>query len=240
MELLRPKWVAGHLLVLVLTAAFITAGFWQIARNAETRDERSEQRAAFARPAPDIAEVDTQTAAAGNERVSATGTYDASHQWLLRGRSRGGRTGFDVLTPLRLDNGDTIIVDRGWVAADEIEAATNAANVPDGPVTVRGRLQRASELRTGETAREERGLASLPRVDTERLESDTGYDLLPAYVLAQSQDPPPSDDAPALPQPDAADSPHILYAVQWFSFAAIALIGWPIVLRRRAMRSRRR
>src|SRR5690242_7621355 len=105
MVLLQRRWVAGHLLALVLTSAFIAAGVWQIARNSEAKRTLREARAAFAAPAPDISELDLTTAAAGNQRVTATGTYFGP-EVLLRNQLRGSASGYDVLSPLRLANGD--------------------------------------------------------------------------------------------------------------------------------------
>jgi cytochrome oxidase assembly protein ShyY1 len=238
MVLLRPRWIAGHVLALVLTAAFVAAGFWQIARNHEANDKLAKEKSAFAASAPDIGTVDPSAGAATNERVSATGTYDRAHQSLLRGRSRGDKTGYDVLTPLRLANGDALIVDRGWVSLDRVVNGLGVAGAPAGRVTVRGRLQRAAPLRPGEQAKVEAGVTSLPRVDPARVIAGASYRLLPAYVEAEFQQPLPPTDAPALPEPKkTARVNHVSYAIQWFSFAAIAVIGWPIVLRRATRRA---
>ena len=35
-----------------------------------------------------------------------------------------------------------------------------------------------------------------------------------------------------LPLPDLTEGPHLSYAVQWFIFMTIALIGYPLVLRK--------
>jgi cytochrome oxidase assembly protein ShyY1 len=241
MVLLRPKWVAGHVLVLVLTVVFVSAGFWQIARNREANDKLTREKETFALPAPAVGTVDLAAGAAANRRVSATGTFDEQHQALLRNRSRHDKPGFDVLTPLRLENGDAILVDRGWVSLGEVAQGVDAGNVPDGTVTVRGLLQRAGPLRAGEAVATEAGAPSLPRVDAARIAKQTGYALLPAYVEAQYQDPAPTSGAPALPEArPTSEVNHISYAVQWFAFAAIALVGWPIVLRRATLRRRPR
>jgi cytochrome oxidase assembly protein ShyY1 len=236
--LLRPRWIAGHVIIVVLTAAFVTAGFWQIARNNEAKDELAQERADFAKPAPDVGTVDLATGATGNERVSAAGRFDGAHQALLRNRNRGDALGYDVLTPLRLDDGRAVVVDRGWVSLDDVAKGIGDAAVPTGTVTVRGILQRATTLREGEAVKKEGDLASLPRVDTDHLAQQAGYALLPAYVEAQYQSPPPAAGAPALPEPKKTSQVnHISYALQWFSFALIAVIGWPIVLRRSLRRS---
>jgi cytochrome oxidase assembly protein ShyY1 len=238
--LLRPRWVVGHVLIVALTIAFVTAGFWQLARNREVRDEDAAVRAALARPAPDVANVDLVAGATTSRRVSATGVYDAANQSLLRSRSRNDTPGYDVLTPLRLDNGDAVLVDRGWVEVGVVATGTATGGVPAGTVTVRGRLLRATALRAGEEVTEEGDLPALPRVDVEWVADRAGYDLLPVYLEAQHQEPPPGDDAPALPELESSASVnHLSYALQWFSFAAIAVIGWPLVLRR-VTRSKRR
>ena len=62
--------------------------------------------------------------------------------------------------------------------------------------------------------------------------------MLNGYVEAQYQRPAPAADAPALPEAKkVTEVNHLSYAIQWFSFAAIGLIGWPIVLRRALRRS---
>ena len=233
----RPRWVAGHVIIVVLTAAFVTAGFWQIARNHEANRKLDREKAAFAAPAPDVSRVDARTAAAANARVTATGTYDVAHQSLLRGRSRGDSTGYDVLTPLRLQNGDVVVVDRGWIELDRVVNGLGDAGAPTGTVTVRGILQRATPLRPGEQVKTEGGVTSVPRVDLTRVATGN---VVPAYVVAQYQNPAPEGRAPALPKPaPTSQVNHISYAIQWFAFALIGVIGWPIVLRRATRRRRR-
>ena len=61
------------------------------------------------------------------------------------------------------------------------------------------------------------------------------------YVTAQWQDPEAVDGVPALPEPPEADEVnHLSYAFQWFAFALIPLVGWPIVLYRITRRDRAR
>jgi hypothetical protein len=37
-----------------------------------------------------------------------------------------------------------------------------------------------------------------------------------------------------VPPPPLSNGPHLSYAIQWFIFSVIALVGYPIVLRRQA------
>ncbi len=62
------------------------------------------------------------------------------------------------------------------------------------------------------------------------------------WLQLERQDPPPAEDALpiVLPEPDRDEGPHLSYAVQWFLFAAIGAVGWPLVLRRAAAEDDRR
>jgi surfeit locus 1 family protein len=235
MVLLRPRWIAGHLLALVLTTAFIAAGIWQIARNDEAHRKLQEAKAAFAAPAPGISTINVAAGAGTSSRATATGTFFGSDA-LLRNQLRGSASGYDVLSPLRLDDGTAVIIDRGWISLDRLVSGALDTARPTGPVTVRGVLQPVAALRPGEQVQVEDGLSSLPRVDVARLGGSGGGTgkFLPAYLVAQSISPTPAPAAPALPKPtsnaEVNQVDHISYAIQWFSFAAIAVIGWPIVL----------
>ena len=62
------------------------------------------------------------------------------------------------------------------------------------------------------------------------------YDLAPLYLVAEERTGEGPYPAPAAP-PELDDGPHLGYALQWFSFAAIAVLGWgAMVLKARATR----
>jgi cytochrome oxidase assembly protein ShyY1 len=185
-------------------------------------------RAAYAAPAPDISR---NPVVAAGQRVQLSGRYDAAHSDLLRNQVRGGKDGNDVLTPLRLEDGSAVIIDRGWVDAAGDGRTPITTVTPTGPVVVRGILHTSSPLSAQDTVTSAGGRLSLPRVDVGRINRDLSYQLLPRWVEAQSQTPAPAPGAPALPQPPPPDQVnHMQYAIEWFSFAAIGVIGWPIAL----------
>jgi cytochrome oxidase assembly protein ShyY1 len=70
-------------------------------------------------------------------------------------------------------------------------------------------------------------------VDLGRIGAALPYPILPVYVLLQHQEPAQTGGLPEPPPlPPLTNGPHLSYAAQWFGFAAIALIGFVVLLRR--------
>lgn len=240
---LRPRWILSHLFVLALVVAMASAGFWQLDRLQEKQD-RNEQVAARTSeevvPVDALAEPGDFDAAADLEfrRVTATGTYLADQEVLVRSRSRDGAPGSWVVTPLELADGTAVAVNRGWISnSGQLESVPERYTAPDGAVTVTG-LVRRTETRGnfGPTDPADGTLDNLARADVARLDEQVPEDLLPFYVQLEDQEPvTPTADAPVpVPIPALDEGPHLSYAVQWAIFTTVALVGYPLILRRRA------
>ncbi len=227
MTLLRPRWVAGHLLVLALTVSFILLGFWQLGRDHHKQALVRQAKAAYSAPAPDVA--GSQPLPVGS-RAQASGTYDTAHEVLWTNQVHNGTNGDDLLTPLRLADGTAVLVDRGWVAivGGNAPVATVAAT---GPVTVNGLVNTSSALSSLDTSETIAGKLALPRIDLARIGATLPYKLQPVWLVAQAQSPAPGKHTPLLPQPPPPDQVnHLEYTIEWFSFALIGIIGWPVAL----------
>jgi cytochrome oxidase assembly protein ShyY1 len=168
--------------------------------------------------------------------VDAAGEYRQGEEVILLARSFRGVSGHHVLTPLYVEGDRTVIVDRGWVPLDLGTPGRAEHAPPTGTVTVRGVL-RPTEVRGsfGPTIPEDGIVTQVPRVDLDRLQEQISGDLLPVYLQLLEQDPGQSGELPRLvPLPEPSEGPHRAYAVQWFLFAAVTAIGYPILLRRTA------
>jgi cytochrome oxidase assembly protein ShyY1 len=236
--LLRPRWLAGLALVILVVVSFVRLGFWQLRRLDERHAyERlvASRLADVPTPVADVLSAGPDTAAF--RRVTATGTFDPAHEVVLFGRSQDGQTGNHVLTPLRLVDGTAIEVDRGWVPLEEASPPIAVAAPPPGEVRVTGVLF-PSEV-TGPPPPDAGPETTFAKVDLPRLAAQVPYPIAPVYLLESGQAP-PQDDLPRIaPLPDPAESPpHLSYAIQWFSFAAIAVVGFVILVRREYRRSR--
>jgi cytochrome oxidase assembly protein ShyY1 len=246
---LRPRWLVGHVLVVALVATFVSLGLWQLRRHDDRRERNAEIAARAEVPTAPVEEVVPPGAGIDDvealrfRRVVLVGTYDTGGEVLIRPRSQDGVSGWDVVTPLVLRDGRAVLVDRGFAPlAPEPSTARAAAVPPSGPVTVTG-LVLPSQVRRGigPTDPEDGTLAELARVDIARIQQQYGRELLPVHVQLETQDPPQGERQlpQVLPTPATDDGPHLSYAVQWFLFAGVGLIGWPVLLQRTGREERR-
>jgi cytochrome oxidase assembly protein ShyY1 len=240
---LRPRWILSHVLVVLLVVVMVNLGFWQLRR---LHEKQAANRAVSSNTAlPEVA-VDSllhpgDDYAAGHatafRRVTATGTYDVANEVIVRARTVNERPGVWVLTPLRLANGSALVVNRGFLpTAGTPDAVPAEAEPPAGTVTVHGLVQ-ATETRGtfGATDPSDGRLFDMARADVARIAKQTGYPLFPAYLQLKASDPAQSGAFPSpLPDPTLDEGPHLSYAVQWFLFSSIAVLGYPLILRRRA------
>lgn len=243
-SLLAPRMLALHVLVLAVLAVLVTLGAWQLDRLDEaTQRATAVETRLGADPVP-VDEVlagltlDDEAALAEREfrPVTATGTWQPQDEVLQRGRSYAGRAGLGVLTPLLLEDGSTVLVRRGTVPFDnELRPPVPEALPPTGTVTITGTLERAIPQPTSGLAQrdpDEGELALVFNTDLARLASQLEEPLLP--MLVRLAEPVPADGLPVPePAPEPDRGPHLSYAVQWFSFAAIAGTTYLVWLRRR-------
>ena len=230
--------MVSHLLVLALIVVMINLGFWQLRRLEERRDLNALQaeRTAAAVVATDALSPEIAAGGVGAVEyrvVEVTGRYRASDEVAVRNRTLSGLPGVWLLTPLVPAEGPALVVNRGWVPQSSSDPAGRPpAGVPEGEVTVRGHV-RLSEQRAGLGIADpaEGRLTSLARPDIERYAAQLDYTVHPYYLQLTSQDPPSGDYPVMVALPAPGDGPHLGYAVQWFIFTVIAVVGYPLVLR---------
>jgi surfeit locus 1 family protein len=97
---------------------FVQLGRWQWHRAAEKTALAAAFAAGTSTPAMALGTRST-TALPRYAQVIVTGRYDPAHQFLLDNMSEGGQVGYEVLTPLHLEDGRWLLVNRGWVALPE-------------------------------------------------------------------------------------------------------------------------
>jgi surfeit locus 1 family protein len=235
--------IAGTILMLLVAGICTRLGFWQLDRLQERRAYNAVAEAGMALPPLEldsaaIAAIEARPESFVQRKAIARGTFDYSTELLLRGRAFQGRPGVHVATMLNLDGtGSAVVVNRGWMPSPDAATADPRPFRRSGEIEITGRIQLLpetgeeslrSDVSVGDTT-----FATYQRLDRALLGATAGRPLLPIYLEAAEGSGP--EGLIAVPEPVLGEGSHFGYAVQWFSFAAIAVVGFMIVL----VRSRR-
>jgi len=242
-EMARQPRLLGILVLLLLAAAVCgRLGVWQLDRAYERAALAAQQEAAEAVSAgPEglgemLAPQESFPGELVGRQAWVTGTYEAAGQRLVAGRALDGRTGYLVLTPLRVSDDGTggdswaglsgapvVAVVRGWVPS-----ATTPVDVPSGQARLTGWLQ-AGEATSG--------AVSLPAGQVDRialgaLVQEWGGPIYSGYLVAS----PASDGLEQLPRPvidggSGVNLQNAFYALQWWVFGGFAVLLWVRLVR---------
>jgi surfeit locus 1 family protein len=227
----RPRgWALA--LAAVACVAFVSLGQWQ-SRRADAKRAAALELERAEREAPiELAPGAPEAAALVHKRVAARGVFVADRTVLLANRLRRGRPGYEVVTPLKLSQSQWhVLVNRGWLAA--VHAAAPEVRTPSGEQRIVGiafeRLPHALEAGppSGGNVRQNLEIA--------RFAAETGLQLEPLVIEQHSA----SDDGLTRdwPRVDLGIERNESYALQWYSFAALALVlGVVLSFRRGAAR----
>ncbi len=217
------------LVVLAGSAACVRLGLWQTSRLEQKRALNAARARALEAPPLDGTGVLPALEALRGRRVRVRGHYDETRQILLRGREEGGLAGVEVVTPLeRGDGGEAVLVNRGWLAAEDAATARPQDHPEPGEHEIVG-VAEPLESRTGgpplrRIAMDEVTVWSAAELNRDSLGALFPYRLAP-FVVREL----PGAGVPSAPRrsnpPPLDESMHLGYAVQWFSFAAILIGG---------------
>ncbi len=249
-KLLTPRWLFGHLLALALVALFVNFGFWQLRRLAQRDTYNALLETRLDAPPQPYVHLERRTPATGAvadadsvayRRVGVSGRYDPANEVLLRSRALDGQPGYHVLTPLRFAEGRALLVDRGWVPFEMDEPPVAKAAPPES-VQVTGVLQPAQVQPEGGGVLDRLGLVQKDPAEGEleavffvnpvRIGRGLPYKLEPIFLELATQTPAQRGQLPVPPPPpEITRGSHLAYALQWFSFALIGVVGYVALLR---------
>ena len=178
-----------------------------------------------------------------HRRAVLEGVWQAAHTVYLDNRPMNGRSGFWVVTPMKLQGtGQVILVQRGWVPRDFVDRTQlPPVTTPNGTVTVQGRIapppSKLFEFSGIETG------AIRQNLDMVAFQQETGLPLINQVSVLQTG--PASEGLlREWASPGFGIDKHYGYAFQWFGLCGLVVLlyAWyQIVLPFRAsMRARRR
>lgn len=245
------RWILASLLVLAAAAVMVRLGIWQLDRLTQRRAFNARVLAQVNAPALDL----SGNALTENlydmeyRQVTVTGEYDFFQQVALRNQVWQNNWGVHLMTPLHISGSDqTILIDRGWIPGDDFEAGQAEGRWPKydepGIVTIKGIIRRPQikpdfgSITDPTPAAGQRlvawNLANLPVISMQ-----LPYKVLPVYI--QQAPSPEWTSMPYRSQPelDLSEGPHMGYAIQWFTFATILLLGYPFFVFREERASKK-
>ena len=232
MRRLWVRWLCLLVFVAVLGTVFVTMGDWQLRRLDQRQQRNVATTANEAKPVVGFERVfDAPIKDADQwQRVEARGEFIADNQLLVRYRNNNDASGYEVVTPLRTTSGVTLMVDRGFVAVEKGNQIPLAAPAPPtGLVTVIGHVRRNEEGRKG-ALHPVSGQMRL--INAPAIAATLPYPIVVnGYISALTVDPSQGEEFVAVAVPELSDGPHFWYAVQWFMFTGIGVLGLVVFIR---------
>lgn len=224
-QLLNPGWIIAAIVVGIFSYfAFTFLAPWQLGKNEQLVERNEHISAAFDHdPEPLVDRLPGTTLAPADEwsRVVATGHY-TGNDVLLRLRSVDRTPAFQVLTPFTLDDGRTILVNRGWVPAEGSTGVPNIDAAPTGDVTITGML-RAAEATHPTAPIHDQGFDMVHSINPTQVGEltgvDAGADMVEPYLQLLSDQP---GTLTAIPLPQLETGNHLSYGLQWILFGVAA------------------
>ena len=243
---MRP--ILSLALSLLIVAVCVRLGVWQLDRLQQRRALNALVASRLRAEPVSPGELPLDTGALRYRRVAVSGSFDFEHEMVLPGRTREGSPGVNILTPLRPADGErAVLVNRGWVYSPDASTVDLRRWREGEQATVEGYVEPLAPPGTSAPL-----LRRAP--DSAEVARAVPYQVAPYFIAATSiafpsaasssvgetQGDTPARDSPVRLSPPAMDEgPHRSYAFQWFSFAAIALVGVPVLLWHEARRKRR-
>lgn len=242
MRRIITRWVALLVFAAILAFAFVQLGEWQLRRLHEKQDRNAVIVANQAKPPVAAETVFTRQITDDDQwqRVTVRGTYDTEHQFQVRYRTNAGQSGFEVITPLRTTTGQNILVDRGFVPVGSGQSIPDQVPAPpSGEVTVTGHVRR-SEVGKEKAIAPVNGQVRL--VNAPAIGRTLPYPVADGFISLTESTPAQDGGLVPLALPELTEGPHLSYALQWFMFTVIGVVGVGILLRGdiKAIRAQRR
>lgn len=228
---MRPSWLVLTLVVFAFAiSCFTLLAPWQFSRNAERENQNAALTSSFtANPAP-LELILPAGASPGQDtqwrRVSLHGSYLPDGEVVARLRTVQGEAAFEILTPLRLDDGTVALVDRGFVRPVRGVQVPEYPAPPTGPVDLVARVHADETDPQGRSAFADEttnGRTHVYAVDSRTVASYTGTPVRPGYLALETGSP---GVLGALPLPQLEAGPFFSYALQWIAFGAMAVLAW--------------
>lgn len=219
----------GTILTLACIPLFIKFGLWQYNKaqlkiSIQAAYNQAEVGAALNFP---LQELDVE--AWNYKKIKVTGVYAPKYQFLLDNQVNGNRVGFNVITPLKINQSSQyVLVNRGWILGKDTHAELPQFNTPTSQQTLTGQVWVPSKkFFTLENKERTNGKSSIATV-WQHMDMELYRRKVPFEVSLMAIKLDENSDAGGFVRnwqvPAERIATHIGYAYQWFGFALATLL----------------
>ncbi len=243
-----------NLIATILLAATaitcISLGRWQLSRAHERQQIAAMIQQGRSGPPVDLNAHPTVEQLQPWRPAQVEGVWQPQFNLLLDNRNLDGKPGLWLATPLLLADGSAVLILRGWFARPIGEQTAPVIPTPLGPQKITGELSlhvpRLFELwgtrqpsegnlpadwpssdpvdQSIQRSEDMRALPRLQNIELESLSKRLGIKFLPVVLMQKDE---PSEVLKRVwPEPSIDSDKNMGYAMQWFGFAAIAVVAW--------------
>jgi len=226
----RPVWLPT-VAALIVVALAVSAGIWQthraqFKRDLQARYDAQEKAAPVALP-----ETMVDAESFRYRRVTVKGQFDPAHEILLDNRVLRGKPGYQVVTPLKLDNAQRyVLIDRGWIAAGTDRTLLPEIRTPLGRVEIEGIALPPSNKYLELSTQTVEGKV-WQNLNVARMAGLLPYPMLPVMLTQLN------DNGDGLmrhwARPDVGVDKHLGYAFQWFALAVATIVIYVVIYAKR-------
>ncbi|HIG79828.1 MAG TPA: SURF1 family protein [Cycloclasticus sp.] len=214
------------LLAILVLGLLVNLGYWQLDRAQQKQDLLDLQDKRLTLKPVDLMNIDLSDTTLRYLPVNVTGQLDALHQVLIDNQVRNGRAGYSVLTPLRLNDKQAILLNRGWVPLGNDRKVLPDVKISSLDVLVTGKLDHFPSvgLKLEYADQLSEGWPAVTQViDINKVANRLGYKILPYQVLLDENEPDGYDRQWVVMK--MGPEKHHGYAFQWFALA----IAWVVI-----------
>jgi surfeit locus 1 family protein len=218
------------LATLLTVAVCIKLGLWQqhkaqAKQMLQTQLDQRQQEAPVALP-DSIVDLEAWR----YRRVKVRGSYDTHYQILLDNQVEQDLAGYHVMTPLQLENGAHVLVNRGWVMAPADRTSVPQLGTPPGMLEVEGIVWLPPEkyFALGSASGSEKWQTVWQNMDMKRYAASVPFAVQP-FVIRLDATSGAGGFVRNWPKPAERIEMHIGYAYQWFGFAVAFVVIYIVV-----------
>lgn len=224
----KPTWL-GVIVTAACIPIFIKLGLWQYHKATLKQEIQTAYQHSASKGAVNLNDFLTTSESLQYQKVTVQGQYVPQYQILVDNQVENERAGFHVLTPLKINNtSDYVLVNRGWIVANDQHDQTPIVNTPAGQQTIVGMAWVPTkkiftlEDTTQQTSTDTKWQMVWQHLDMQKYQKTAPIKVLPIIIKLD-----PASQAGGFVRNWQAPIDRVMtnlsYAYQWFGFAVAAL-----------------